>query len=95
MCVCVRVFVCMHVRIQGLSYEVRGPIGNNFSLPRFPVSLHQGPFFYVLDKPRYDYTLARAPIRRGTQLGAIGPTGLRPALYVYMLVLSNENGRSS
>ena len=31
--------------------EVRGPIGNNFSQPRFPVNLHQGLYLYVLDKP--------------------------------------------
>ena len=35
---------------------------------------------YELDKPRVDYTLARGTLRRGAQLGAIGPIGLRPAL---------------
>ena len=40
---------------------MRGPIGNNFSRPRFPVNLHQGLYLYVLDKPRVDYTLARGP----------------------------------
>ena len=34
----------------------------------------------VLDKPRVDYTLARGPLRRGAQLGAIDPIGLSPAL---------------
>ena len=34
----------------------------------------------VLDKPRVDYTLARGRLRRGAQLGAIGPHDIRPAL---------------
>ena len=35
-------------------------------------------YLYVLE--RVDYNLARGPLRRGAQLGAIGPIGLRPAL---------------
>ena len=58
-----------------------GHIENNFSRPRFPVNL-LGLYLYVLDKPRVDYTLARGPLRRGAQLRAIGPIGLRPALDV-------------
>ena len=30
---------------------MRGPIGNNFSRPKFPVNLRQGLYLYVLDKP--------------------------------------------
>ena len=41
----------------------RGPIGNNFSRPRFPVNLHQGLYLYVLNKTTVDYTLALGPIR--------------------------------
>ena len=44
------------------------------------MNLHQGLYLYVLDKPRVDYTLAQGPLRRGAQLGAIGPIGLRLAL---------------
>ena len=62
---------------------MRGPIGNNFSRPRFPVNLHQGLYLYVLDKLRVDYT------QRWTQLGAIGPMGLRPAL---CLMLVRDSG---
>ena len=65
---------------QGRPYEVRGLIGNKFGRPRFSVNLHQGLYLYVLDKARVDYTLARGPLRRGAQLGALGPIGLRPAL---------------
>ena len=67
----------------------RGPVGTNFSQPRFPVNLHQGLYLCVLDKPKVDYTIARGPLRRGAQLGAIGPIGLKPALvtYIYCNVL--------
>ena len=41
---------------------------------------------YVLDMPRIDYTLARGPLKRGAQLGAIGPTGLRPALLMVFII---------
>ena len=54
----------------GRPYEMRGPIGNNFSRPRFPVNMHQGLYLYVLDKPRVDYTLARGPLMRGAPLCA-------------------------
>ena len=54
--------------------------------PRFPCNLQQGLYLYVLDKPRIDYTLARGPLRRRTQLGPIGPIGLRPARYVCVYV---------
>ena len=37
---------------------------------------------YVLDKPIVDYTLARGLLRRGAQLGAIGPILLRQALLI-------------
>ena len=60
----------------------RAQFGNNFIWPRFPVNLHQGLYLYVLYKPRVCYTLAQGPLRRGAQLGAIGPIGLRPALIV-------------
>ena len=59
---------------------MQGPIGSNFSRPRFPVNLHQGLYLYVLDKPKLNYTLPRGPLKRGTQLGAIGPIDLRPVL---------------
>ena len=52
--------------------EVRGPVGNYFSRPTFPVNLHQGLYLYVFGKPRVDDTLP----------GAIGPIGLRPALFI-------------
>ena len=63
-----------------------GPIGNNFSRPRFPVNLHQGIsiYLYVLDKPRVD------PLRRGAQLGAISPIGLRPALYTRYIAANRK-----
>ena len=47
--------------------------------PRFPANLHQGLYLCVLDKTRVGYTLARGPLRRGAQLGTIGPIGFRPA----------------
>ena len=45
---------------------------------------------YVLDEPRVDYTLQRGPLRRGAQLEAIGPIGLRPALLVVSLLEVSE-----
>ena len=69
---------------------MRDPIGNNFSRPRFPINLHQGLYLYVLDKPRVDYILARDTLRRGAQLEAIGPIGLRPALLVVSLLEVSE-----
>ena len=78
--------IIMCVCIEGRALGVVGPIRNNFSRPRLPVNLHQGLYLYVLDKLRVDYTLAQGPLRCGAQLGAIGPIGLRSALYVCMYV---------
>ena len=44
----------------------------------------------VLDKLRGDYTLVRGPFKRKTQFGAVGPTGLRPALSKWLLGVSTQ-----
>ena len=55
---------------QSMAGLKRGPIGNSFIRCSFPDNLHQGLYMYVLDKPRVDYTLARAPFSASCPIGS-------------------------
>ena len=72
---CTKVCTCMYLTSRVDYTLARGPIGNSFSWPGFPVNLHQGLYLYVLDKPRVDYTLVRGPLMCVVQLGtvSVGP----------------------
>ena len=59
---------------------MRGPIGNNFSRAQVPSQLAPRSVLVCTRQAVSRLPSSAGPLRRGAQLGAIGPIGLRPAL---------------